>query len=421
MKLSFKLSLMIFAAVVGGSSAAMASGFYIQEQSVSGQGAAFAGAQADARDASVLFNNPALMTELSGPQVTVGTSVLIPSSKFQNQGSTQTFPGPVTVPLTGASDYNPFDATPVPSLYAVTPLADNRYWIGISLTAPFGLANDYGTTGITRYDSTKTRLSTWDISPQFAMKVNDKLSLSGGPDFQRASGTLEAAIPTGGPDGSQRLKGDSWAVGMNLGAVYKFNEATQAGLHYRSGITQGIQGDLTLAGVGPASGTYAATADLHLPDIVEFGISHKLDSQWTLLGSANWVNWSKFQGLTVNSALGAATTEFNYKDSYALALGTTYKYSDAWTFRGGVQFDKTPTVTDYRSTRAPDSDRYWLSLGSTYSINPHFSIDAAATHIFMPDSDVNLTDTALTGITTNLRGETKNSVDILSLAATYKF
>ena len=45
----------------------------------------------------------------------------------------------------------------------------------------------------------------------------------------------------------------------------------------------------------------------------------------------------------------------------------------------------------------------------------------ARQHTFMPDSDVNVTDTAATGIVTNLKGTTKNSVDILSLAGTYHF
>ncbi|MDE1153775.1 MAG: outer membrane protein transport protein [Micavibrio sp.] len=423
MKLTKKLGLMVFTAMLGASTSAFAGGFYIQEQSVSGQGQAFAGAQADARDASILFNNPAAMTELSGAQITIGTSVLIPSSKFQNNGSTTTVP--VAVPLTGGDDSNPFSATPVPNIYAVTPLANDRYWLGVSVTAPFGLSNDYGSSWVGRYDSTKTRLSTLDISPQFAMKVTPKLSVAAGPDFQRASGTLETAIPLAIPgspatDGSSRLKGDSWAVGFNAGLLYKFNDQTQAGLHYRSAINQGLNGRLNISGL-PVPPSVAASADLKLPDIVEFGVSHKLNSQWTLLGSANWYNWSKFKGLAVVSPLGTSTTEFNYKDSYSFAAGTSYKYSDAWTFRGGVQFDKTPTETDFRSSRAPDSNRFWLSLGTTYNINKHFSLDGAATHIFMPDSDVNVTDTAPSGIVTNLHGTTKNSVDILSIAGTYHF
>jgi len=418
MKLHQKLGLLVFTAMVGAATAAQAGGFYIQEQSVSGQGQAFAGAQADARDASVLFNNPAAMTELSGAQITIGTSVLLPNSKFQNNGSA--FVAPIAAPIAGGDDSNPFSATPVPNLYAATPLKDDRYWLGVSVTAPFGLANDYGTTWVGRYDSTKTRLSTIDISPQFAMKVTPKLSIAGGPDFQRASGTLEAMIPTGGVDGTSRLHGESWAVGFNAGLLYKFDDATDVGLHYRSGIKQGLNGTLNITGL-PVPPSVNASADLKLPDIVELGAKHKLNDQWTLLGSASWYNWSKFKGLTVDSPLGTSTTEFNYKDSFSLAAGTSYKYSDAWTFRGGVQFDKTPTQTDFRSSRAPDSNRFWVSLGTTYNINQHFSIDGAATHIFMPDSDVNVTDTAPSGVVTNLHGKTENSVNILSIAGTYHF
>ena len=60
-------------------SGANAAGFYIQEQSVSGLGNAFAGQSAQPRDASILFYNPAGMTYLPGGNVNVGVHVLVPS------------------------------------------------------------------------------------------------------------------------------------------------------------------------------------------------------------------------------------------------------------------------------------------------------------------------------------------------------
>lgn len=64
--------------VLAAAGSANAAGFYIQEQSVSGQGASFAGAAAQPRDASVVFFNPAGMTHLPGGNMHAGVSLLVP-------------------------------------------------------------------------------------------------------------------------------------------------------------------------------------------------------------------------------------------------------------------------------------------------------------------------------------------------------
>ncbi|MGK0443877.1 MAG: long-chain fatty acid transport protein, partial [Bermanella sp.] len=51
---------------------AMASGYKLNEQSAAGMGTAHAGRAAMAEDASVVFYNPAAMTELDRAQMTAG-------------------------------------------------------------------------------------------------------------------------------------------------------------------------------------------------------------------------------------------------------------------------------------------------------------------------------------------------------------
>src|SRR5688572_32795248 len=80
---------LICAFLCSGSNTALAAAFYIQEQSVSGLGTAFAGAVADTPDASTVYYNPAGMTRLDPrPQISVGTHVIIPSADTDNLGST---------------------------------------------------------------------------------------------------------------------------------------------------------------------------------------------------------------------------------------------------------------------------------------------------------------------------------------------
>ena len=64
-----------------------ASGFALIEQSASGQGLSYAGAAASTEDASVMWFNPAGLTEIEGHQIIVGGHVISPSAKFNNDGS----------------------------------------------------------------------------------------------------------------------------------------------------------------------------------------------------------------------------------------------------------------------------------------------------------------------------------------------
>ncbi|MBI1214974.1 MAG: hypothetical protein GC185_04040 [Alphaproteobacteria bacterium] len=412
------------ALALGMSASAQAAGFYIQEQSVAGQGAAFAGVQANAQDASVLFNNPAAITSLDGPVATVGVSLLLPYSSMKNTGST-----------TGNDGGNPFDPTPVPSLYFATPLKNDRYWVGVSLTAPFGLSNDYGNTWFGRYDSTKSELQTYDISPVFSMKINDHLSIGGGPDIQFANATLESAVNAAAPPGSpatdlhSKLDGDSVTAGYNIGLLWKINNNDKVGLHYRSAITQNLGGTASLtnaAGGAIATYPYAAHAKLKLPDIVELGGSHKVNDKLTLLGSFDWFGWQNFDNITVTDDTGvhaASVTTEAYRNSFAVALGATWKQNDRWTYRGGFQFDRTPTTNFARTTRVADGDRYWLSLGAGYKLNAATSIDLAATHIFVRDGNISRTAPGAAPPGTSLTTSAKASshIDLISASVSYKF
>src|SRR5471030_1353890 len=66
------------------SAPAQAAGFYLQEQSVSNQGLAYAGAGAHPEDASTIFYNPAGLTDLSGRQASANVSAITPQAKFRD-------------------------------------------------------------------------------------------------------------------------------------------------------------------------------------------------------------------------------------------------------------------------------------------------------------------------------------------------
>jgi long-chain fatty acid transport protein len=100
-----------------------------------------------------------------------------------------------------------------------------------------------------------------------------------------------------------------------------------------------------------------------------------------------YTSWSQFQELKATGSNGQTLfyKEEGFKDSYRIALGTTYYMDKSWTFRTGIAYDDSPVPASKRSISIPDQD-VWLSAGTTYAFND----DASLTSAFLyarPESD----------------------------------
>ena len=421
-----KNSLRLSALVLGTSAIALsagsanAAGFYIQEQSVSGLGSAFSGSTTNLNDPSTIYFNPAGMTKLPGTQVQAAAHLLIPTSDLTDTGST----APAGAPALGTNDGgNPYSPSPVPNGFASHQLND-QIWLGVGITAPFGLANEYDDDWFGRYDSIETELLTLDVQPTVAFKVNDQLSLGAGVNIQYADAKLtNAAYFGGGLEGVSELEGDDFSYGYTLGLQYKPLQSTTLGLSYRSAISHTLEGSVSVEGTA-ADFDVGGQADLDLPDVATFGVSHKLNDKLTLMGQATWFGWNNFEDIdaSVDSGTDPAAVVQNYQTTWAFAVGAEYDYNDAWTLRGGMQYDETPTTDEYRTTRTPDGDRTWLSGGATYSINDQMSLDLAAPYIWIEVQEISLTrNNAVPALASQVSADTEGNVGIISAGFTYKF
>ena len=427
---------------------AYAAGFYIQEQSVSGLGRAFAGSAAHPVDSSTIYTNPAGMTFLQDPQGQIGVHILHPRSSFTDDGTsgaTTATGGAAVAPGNNGDGGNPYaPVNPVPNLFISQPVNDSELWMGLGLTAPFGLTNKYDDGWFGRYDSTESDLKVIDFAPSIAYRVNNTLSLGGGVDVQYVDGDLRRAIPDplagGGPnpasDGELILTGDSVAVGINAGLLWQPRPDTRIGLHYRSEVNHELEGKLkgtTPAGLGSLAFSADARAAVDLPQMATIAAAHDVNDRLTLLTHAIWFGWDSFQSIFVKLNSGAALNDpQDYEDSFALALGAEYLLSETWTVRGGIQWDETPTTGKNRTTRTPDGNRTWLSGGATYQMNDRMSLDMAATYIFIEDGHINRTTRfddlynlfvpgggLAASVTT--RGTAESDVGIIGVALNYKF
>ncbi|WP_119459846.1 outer membrane protein transport protein [Rhodospirillaceae bacterium SYSU D60014] len=393
---------------------AQAAGLYFQEQGAVGIGRANAGSAAAADDESTIFFNPAGMTNLDGASLALSTTFLMPRADFSNEGSTATTPGNsgAPAPISGGDGGNPFGVTTIPNLYVVSPVAGRDLWLGFSVTAPFGMKLEYDDDWFGRYESTYTDLQVIDFGPSVAYRVSDSLSIGGGLDIQYANATLENRIPDpmnpGGPtaatDGNFRAKGDSFALGFNVGLTFTPVPSTRFGVHYRHGTSHELEGDTTTSGLtGPLAGANGRSdmkADLDLPAVIGVGVAHELTSRLTLLGQFNYFTWSEYEEVRIRYDDGSpdVVREQNYDDSISVAVGAEFDLDQRWTLRGGFQYEETPTTDpSFRSTRVPDGDRYYVTAGASYAFSDNFSVDFAYAHVFVKDGRIDRTDTYFDG------------------------
>lgn len=403
------------AALLGllGCSLAQAAGFQLLEQNASGIGNAYAGSAAIADNASTIFFNPAGMTELRDREVSLGGSLVDLSAEFTNRGSS-------TQTLSGAGNGGDAGSRALlPNTYLSWKLGE-RLWGGLGISVPFGLRTEYepwvGSAHAIHFD-----VRTININPSLAFKVNETLSLGAGLNYQKLRADYLRTISTvpvaGRPLNASTVlfKADDWSWGWNVGALYKPTPDTRLGISYRSAIKHTVSGELTTTAPTGAEAAVAALANsgaytrIKLPETLIISAAQRVNPQWEALADLSWTRWSSIQdvnlvrsnavALPLNSsglAGGTAQTlEARFRNTWRLALGANFRWNDAWTFKGGLAYDRTPVRGPATTlVSLPDANRTWLTLGAQWRPTNDDRVDFGLARIFIKDADIDSDQTA---------------------------
>jgi long-chain fatty acid transport protein len=429
-----------FLAGFGLSGPAEGNGFSLPVQDALQVGRANAGNVAAASDASTVFHNPAGMTELDGAQALAGMTVVYAGYDVDDRNSTASTPGTGGVPVSLAGQKgDPRTVAPVPTAFYARPLGVERsLWIGLGLTAPWGLGVEYDDDWFGRYDSIETRLTTINLSPALAYRINQWLSIGGGLNVEYADAKLSSALPNtlapGGPssatDGMTKFTGDSLAFGFNLGVLLKPWRHTRIGLHYRSAVEHRLRGTFrvrNLSGpLAPGNGRFDADVRLNEPDVAAIGVVHEALPGTTLFAEAQWFNWSRFNELRVKFSDGRPDNvrQQDWKDTWSFYGGIEQRLFESWTLRGGAGYEPTPTVDAFRNTSLPDGDRVRVGIGASYDWSRRLRFDFGYAHVFSQKEDIDLTQTFFSGAaagTTTTRARASLFVNDFAVRMRYRF
>jgi len=377
---SLTLAAVSLAALVAAQGGAHAGAFAIREQSASAQGYSFAGVASGSGNLSSMFWNPAVITMMPGWNTEASLSLIIP--RVEIDPTTGTFP--LILPLGGSGDIGQ-DAL-VPASYNSYQIND-MLWVGLSTTSPYGLVTDPRDNWAGQVYSRSSKIFSLNVNPVVGIKINDWISVAAGPSLQYFDIRLKrAAAPAPGAP-SVILDGDDIGFGFTAGVTLTPFAGTSIGIGYRSRIDHELEGTVT----SPA-GRIPISSDLTTPDQLTIGISQAITPAFTVHAGFEWTNWSVLETPLVTGPGGAVVTELplNYDDGYFYSLGFDYKFNNQLTLRAGLAYEESPIDTEVRSTRLPDNDRIWASVGATYQWNNKLSFDVAYTHIFAKETDIRI-------------------------------
>ncbi|MBV1776969.1 OmpP1/FadL family transporter [Burkholderiaceae bacterium DAT-1] len=434
---AIRISALMIAAAFAQS--AFASGYHFGTQSISAQGTANSNA-AEAGDATVLFYNPAGMSYLQGDQFSGVLAIVNPNVSFTDKGS-YTAGG---VPTKGGNGGDIVKPTAVPHLY-YTHKMDDALSVGVAAFVPYGDAISYDENWAGRYNIIETKLESFNINPSFALKVNDRLRIGGGISAQYMTGTLvkgsdfgsgvaslvapmlpgmqadvlagripaaafqalvgEVKTMQGNPkyDGSVTVKGDDWGFGWNVGLMFDIDESNRFSLAYRSQIRQKLTGDAkwtlpsslaamplvgtTVSNLLKTKGYVAGGASISIvtPESLSMSFLHRVDKDLALTASLTRTDHSRLQNLTIklDSGLPQSNTVENWRNTWAGAIGATYRQSEQLTLRAGMSQDQSPVQDQFRTPSLPDGDRKTFAFGGNYALNKGNNIDFVASYTTM--------------------------------------
>jgi len=353
---------------------AIASGYGVFTQGASGLGQANA-VVAHTTGPSSLYFNPALINDVPGRQIEVGTTAVYSDREID---------------YTGGGSENGDSAWNFPSTFYYTHQANDKLTSGLGIFFPFGLSNEWDDNYEGRYIGTSGEMLTMNINPAVSYRVTDRLSLAVGLDFvyldteikanvnQTVAGGLLPPILGGPlaellPDVRQKFSGDGWGAGYNLGILFKATDRVSIGAAYRSKVKIDVEGDMSLYGVDPRMQLLFqegnAESDIELPAQFNVGVATQVTDALLIEVGARWEDWdvNDTQILELQNPILGETRivqNRNWHSTWSYNIGANYKLNDNLALNCGYLYGENAVPNETFEPIIPDSDAHLFTIGT---------------------------------------------------------
>ena len=287
-------------------------------------------------------------------------------------------------------------------LYASYRLSDN-FALGLAVYTPYGSSVEYPTDWAGSHLVNNIDLQAIYVQPLFSWKINEKISVGGGPiltigsvEFNR---NLSRTLTDLDGNRSNVTIEDSGvtAFGFSAGALFNISERWNFGINYRSRVTlESTEGTATFNNLpnttllGVTNGTVGFNAEIPLPAEWTIGLSYKPNEKWLFALDYILDEWSAYENLDIDFTPESVPDSFNprnYKDAIIIRLGAQYTLNDHLTFRGGYYFDESPIQSGFFAPETPRNNSHGFTGGLSFNVNKRLAIDASFLFLYFSEID----------------------------------
>lgn len=309
-------------------------------------------------DPSAVAQNPANLNDLTAPEFSFSPSLVYIHIDYHS-------------PTGGvARTVDPWKA--LPNFFGAVPLASGKMAVGLGITTPYGLSNEWdpGLKSPIRYTAPHfTELKTINLNPSFAVRLAEPLSLGVGLDAAWSQLTFKQFLNPAVPALEGKAKGDGWGLGGNVGLTWQVTPRQRLAATYRSPLTVDYEGHFTTKH-SPVPGPIRTDFDsrIKFPTIVSVGYGLQLTDTIRLESDVEWIEFSRFKSLPVTigpNPLGVPSTQINeaWHDTFTAGLAGDWAFHPHWVARAGYQFYESPVPDKTLSPTIPDANQHVLTVG----------------------------------------------------------
>ena len=163
-------------------------------------------------------------------------------------------------------------------------------------------------------------------------------------------------------------------------------------------------------------------ADLPLPAELTLGLAYRLDDKMTLAFDINRTYWDVYDELKIEFDNGITSVNpREYEDAYIYRVGMQYRYSDKWTFRGGLYVDKSPIQDGYFAPETPRGDSIGYTAGATWRYSKNLEMDVSLLILKFGDEDLSYDFYEEGGVAQPFSGTYDSAANSIGFGLSYKY
>lgn len=325
-------------------------------------------------DFSAVFYNPAGLSQMEAPSLSVFGSFILPKGSYQFD-------------LLGIDTETNSRVYPTGALGYFKPLSD-KVTVGVLAYMPCGAGADWNGNDLLLLSegvpfTWESQVGVMTVAPSISYKMSEMFSI--GLSLNMNYGMLKVSKPGIGQY-NEDLSG--MAFNATIGALFKPSDKFSIGVSFKTPYKVKLKGDATMSSIDlfGLPNTSEMEREATFPLWLAAGIAVKPTDNLTITADVHFTNWEKLDTIpaTLDDVLwqlvlgNALDLDLRWEDTVQLRFGAEYKFSEAFALRAGFYTDPGPSPLATQNFLLPSIDYNVATLGFSFNtgkINVDFALE----------------------------------------------